>query len=335
MDNLPFPASLLVGFKWIQGKEYNDTVRILRNPRYGRLLIGDQESFYQNTYNNYGQGVSWEFPVKDVVEAGFQQDGHVEGEYSLYVENYSQKYFATLQIQEDQFLDSLKYHKDNLPQASKVKTLPTKQKLGFYYTPFTVEGQDYNYLYITKKHKDTYIKSLIWSRNLLNPDKFLNQIKFTDITALNLNPETINHNGLGFSIEKPKDYRFRLVTPSEIAPIGEVIQLLSSLTEHELYVIKSALMDEDVMLDLYLRNKKPEIRIVPGEVITQKYIGLNVSQRKFTIPLGDRPKILVQRTLRRGDTVFSSFSLLDPTIQDKSVFFELFKLKFDRKGWIE
>ena len=94
-------------------------------------------------------------------------------------------------------------------------------------------------------------------------------------------------------------------------------------------------MDEDVMLDLYLRNKKPKIRIVPGEVITQKYIGLNVSQRKFTIPLGDRPKILVQRTLRRGDTVFSSFSLLDPTIQDKSVFFELFKLKFDRKGWIE
>ena len=335
MDNLPFPASLLVGFKWIQGKEYNDTIRILRSPRYGRLLIGDQESFYQNTYNNYGQGVSWEFPVKDVVEAGFQQDGHVEGEYSLYVENYSQKYFATLQIQEDQFLDSLKYHKDNLPQASKVKTLPTKQKLGFYYTPFTVEGQNYNYLYITKKHKDTYIKSLIWSRNLLNPDKFLNQIKFTDITALNLNSETINHNGLGFSIEKPKDYRFRLVTPSEIAPIGEVIQLLSSLTEHELYVIKSALMDEDVMLDLYLRNKKPEIRIVPGEVSTQKYIGLNVSQRKFTIPLGDRPKILVQRTLRRGDTVFSSFSLLDPTIQDKSVFFELVKLKFDRKGWIE
>ena len=139
-----------------------------------------------------------------MLEAGFQEDGHVEAEYSLYVENFSQKYFGTLQIQEDQFADSLQYHKDNLPQASNVKSSPTKQKLGFYYTPFVVEGQNYNYLHVTKKHKDVYVKSLIWSLDSLNPDQFISQIKFDNSKALEFTSDSIKHSRLGLTLKNQK-----------------------------------------------------------------------------------------------------------------------------------
>ena len=334
MDNLAFPASLLLGFKWLEGSEYDKSLRKLRNPKFSRLMLGDQESFYQNTYNNYGLGVSWKLPVSDVVQAGFQQDGHIESEYSLYIENYSQNYFATLQIQEDQFVDSLEYHQETLPKASNVKALPTKQKLGFYYTPFTVENQAYNYLHLTRRHNDLYVKNLVWSKNSINPEQFINQIKVSSVKALDFSSMIIRHTRLGFSLQKLKDFRVRQVTPVEIAPIGEVMQLFSLLREHELYVIKSALMNEDLLLDLYWKNKRPEIQMIRGATKIKKYIGLSVSERKFTIPLGDRPKILIQRTFRRGDTIFSAFTLVDPTLQDKSLFYEPFKLSFDREGWI-
>ena len=334
MDNLPFPASLLIGLRWLDGMEYDESLRKLRNPKFSRLMIGDEESFYQNTYSHYGLGVSWKLPVMDIVQAGFQQDAHVEAEYSLYIENYSENYFATLQIQEDQFVDSLEYHKETFPKASNVKALPTKQKLGFYYTPFVVEGQNYNYLHVTRSHKDIYLKNLVWSHQPLNPEQFINQINISSCKPLDFTSSEIKHSRLGFSLHKLKDFRVRRITPMEIAPIGEVIQFFSTLREHELYVIKSALMDEDLLLDLYWKNKKPKVRMVQGELSKQKYIGLDVSQRKFTIPLGDRPKILIQRTLRRGDTIFCAFSLVDPTLQDKSLFYEPFKLNFDRKGWI-
>ena len=94
-------------------------------------------------------------------------------------------------------------------------------------------------------------------------------------------------------------------------------------------------MDDDVLLDLYLKNKKPKIQIVPGEIINQKYIGLDVNQRKFTIPLGDRPKYYFNELC---DEVILSLVLsvwLILLFRINHFFFEPFKLSFDRKGWIQ
>ena len=114
--------------------------------------------------------------------------------------------------------------------------------------------------------------------------------------------------------------------------MGEVIQFYNAIREHVLYVVRSDLLDQELVLDLYLKHHNYS-NLIKGEIKTLKYLGLEVIQRKFTIPVGSRTKILIQRSLRRGDTFFSTFSLVEPAVQNQSQFFEIFKLTFDRAGW--
>lgn len=331
-NNDLMPVSLLVNTRFLKGKTYSDAFRKLRGPQYSRLILGDRESFYQNTYTNFDLGIRWQLPANEVVEAGFQNNKQIQTEYSLYLENFSKNYFATLQIEEDQFQESLQYHRENLPQSESLIKENTREKLGFYYTPFRIKDQDYNYLYMTSRHSDVYLRMLVWSKTELDAETFIKQINLESIDELILESDVIKHNKLGFKLIKPDTYKVKRITPEEIAPVGEVMQFYNALREHALYVIRSDLLDQELVLDLYLQQHSYK-NLIKGEIRNLKYLGLEVNQRKFTVPVGSRTKILIQRSLRRGDTFFSTFSLVEPAVQDQSQFFETFKLTFDRPGW--
>ena len=331
-DNNLIPASLLVNLRFLKERPYRIAYRKLRGPKFSRLILGDKESFYQNTYTNFDLGIRWQLPVNEVVEAGFQSNKQVQADYSLYLENFSENYFATLQIEEDQFQEALQYHRENLPQSENLMKQDTREKLGFYYTPFSIKGQDYNYLYMSSRNNDVYLRLLVWGRTKLDAETFINQIRVDSIDELILQSDVIKHNKLGFSLIKPETYKVKQVTPEEIAPVGEVIQFYNAIREHVLYVVRSDLLDQELLLDLYLKHHNYS-NLIKGEIKTLKYLGLEVIQRKFTIPVGSRTKILIQRSLRRGDTFFSTFSLVEPAVQNQSQFFEIFKLTFDRAGW--
>lgn len=333
-DNELLPTSLLVGMRWLAGDSYKDALRTLRDPKFSRILLGDQESFYQNTYSHFDLGVRWQLPSNEVVEAGFQQDGHVQADYSLYLENFTKNYYATLQIEQDQFLESLEYHRENLPKSPNVSLEETEEKLGFYLTPFTVKNQEYRYLYISRQSGDLYLRLLIWSRSEIDPNQFINQISISTLKDLDMQSDKVIHHKLGFNFMKPKNYKVKRVTPEEIAPVGEVIQLYDSIREHELYAVKSGLMNAELLLDLYLKQRKTRFDLIIGDSQKLKYLGLDVSEKMFTVSSGKRTKILFQRSLRRGDTFFSSFSLVEPAVQKDALFFEPFKLSFDRSDWI-
>jgi len=284
----------------------------LRSLSFQSLLLTRDQAFNHNIYRNYHFGVRWTLSPKDLCELGFQNEKSFGTEYEVYLANHSKAYQATLELERDQLATSLEYHKEQLSRWQDVQASPTREKRGFYSTEFRVLDQPSFYLLITSKRDESYLKLLFWSQRELNSRSLAEEIRWDSRGPYQISSNYFTSDRLGFSLRKRDEDKVRVITPRELEPVGDVLEVQGQQGKQFLYCINSHFMDEELLLDLFLSSQPSTMSLQFLGSTSSDLLGLKILERKFSYRWGDKPKRLIQKTLRRGSTVFSVFTHRSP-----------------------
>jgi hypothetical protein len=311
-DPAAFPSRLLLQARWLTLTELQRRTKILRSLSRQTTLLTRNQAFNHNIYRNYKYGVRWVMDPQDLCELGFQDETNLGTEYEIYLENHSKGYRATLELERDQLLSSLAYHKDILNQWQEVQAVSTQEKRGFYSSEFKIKNQPSFYVLITSKLRESYLKILFWSQRSLNVQALVNGIHWDSLPPLQMAPDRVISDRMAFVWRRENGDKIRAVTPYEVEPIGEVFEIQTTKGKQFLYCINSHFMDEELLLDLFLNSQPSSLILQFLGSDSSELLGLKALEREYSFRFGDKPRRLLQKTLRRGSTIFSSFSMSAP-----------------------
>ena len=290
----------------------------MKSPKFQFRQVDDNQSLSASGYENFEYGVEWNFDSDEIIEAGFIAEESLEADYQVFLQNYSQNFQATLELEKDQFLPHVEYHNNFLNNVIGVKDTTTTTREGLLISTFEKKDEKLFYLLTTSIKGSRFLRCIFWSNKVLNPDTFKELPKWSKLSPDGLDLNLYVNHRLDFSIDRRKDWVFRTITHKELKPIGEVIEIRERLAEHELYVMNSLYMNDELVLELFLNEKPFLTDLRPGDISNESFVGLEVVVRKFHFLLRGKPRLLVQRSFRRGTSLFSLFTFQDPgsTIQN-------------------
>ena len=321
-----FPVPLLTRLRFLDADDSKSLKANLNSSRLQFRQIDENQSLSPFEYRNFPYGLTWDFGQDQIIESGFLEEGSLESEFQIFLHNFTKNFQATLELERDRFLPHQEYHHDFLTNMMGVKPSKTSTRPGFLISAFEKNDQELFYLLITSVNGSKFLRCVVWSTEYLNPDSFSMIPSWNQILPEELDLELYQNHRLKFSIRRRKDWVFRTITHPEIKPIGEIIEIRERLAEHELYVLNSLYMDEELALEIYSHAKPFLKNFRPGETTKEWFEELEVSVRQFHFLLRGKPRLLVQRSFRRGTTLFCTFSFLDPG-PVKSEFFTHLGLK--------
>jgi len=135
---------------------------------------------------------------------------------------------------------------------------------------------------------------------------------------------------MGYSFETSTKEKVINSTPEEVIPLGDVLEIKGTARDFTLYVLRSGLVEEELILDLFLQSRAWKTSLLPGPQTKESFLGMEVSKRRFQFQAAQGPQKLVQKSFRRGDTLFSLVEILKRDQQD-AAFFQDHKLKVSRE----
>ena len=313
-----FPVALLTRTRFLDSPMMSQLQSTLKSPKFQFRQVDDNQSLSASGYENFEYGVEWNFDSDEIIEAGFIAEESLEADYQVFLQNYSQNFQATLELEKDQFLPHVEYHNNFLNNVIGVKDTTTTTREGLLISTFEKKDEKLFYLLTTSIKGSRFLRCIFWSNKVLNPDTFKELPKWSKLSPDGLDLNLYVNHRLDFSIDRRKDWVFRTITHKELKPIGEVIEIRERLAEHELYVMNSLYMNDELVLELFLNEKPFLTDLRPGDISNESFVGLEVVVRKFHFLLRGKPRLLVQRSFRRGTSLFSLFTFQDPgsTIQN-------------------
>lgn len=324
------PARLHKEAKILSNAERNKHTEVLSQRKHKRLLLGEDQSFFENTYRNYMFELMMQFDSTDLVEATINDQIGLDISYELNFENFSKDYHGTLQLQQDQFMDALEYHMHFFKGRAHLIDRKTNQQGPVYYTHFKVDGLPYEYVSITNKNGELYYRVTIWSRKPPEAKHLVSLVRYGRQEPYYVKDNHVVSHRMGYSFETSTKEKVINSTPEEVIPLGDVLEIKGTARDFTLYVLRSGLVEEELILDLFLQSRAWKTSLLPGPQTKESFLGMEVSKRRFQFQAAQGPQKLVQKSFRRGDTLFSLVEILKRDQQD-AAFFQDHKLKVSRE----
>gem|GEM_PF-1941351 len=315
-----FPVPLLTRFRFLSDSASSKVHQNLRSPKLQYLLVDKNQSLSATGYQNFDYGLSWTFASTDVTEGGLLEEATFDADYEIFVHNYSQNFQSTLELERDRFLPHKEFHEDYLSNIIGVRATETLTRSNLLISSFEMKEQKLHYLLMTSVKGSLFLRCVLWSPEFLDPKTFPYLPDWNPKPPVEMSLELYQNHRLNFSIKRKKNWIFRTITTDEVKPIGEVLEIRERLAEHELYVMNSLFLDEGLCLELFSQSKPYLQSLREGKAWREWFQDLEVSVKELHFLLRGKPRLLIQRTFRRGTTLFSAFTLQDPGI-DKMDFF--------------
>ena len=306
-----FPIPLLTRLRFLDSQAMSLIKKTLDSTKFQFHQIDENQSLSATGYTNFEYGVKWDFNSNEIIEAGFITEESLEADFQVFVHNYTYNYQANLELEKDQFIPHAEYHDNFLASIIGAEETKTTTRSDLRISSFKKKDEKLSYLLITSIKGSKFLRCILWSHNVLDSEK-LNLPTWVKTAPESLDLNIYQNNRMSFSIKRRKDWVFRTITHPELKPIGEVIELRERLAEHELYVLNSFYMNEELVLEIFSHEKPFLTDLRPGEASNEIFEDLEVKVQRFHFTLRGKPRLLVQRSFRRGTTLFSLFSFQDP-----------------------
>lgn len=280
-------------------------LKIWQGNRFALLECDAEQSFFQNRYQHHGYDLEFSFRPTDLVELHVEHEYGIDINSSVYFQNHTAQFSGRFIFQENQFLERIDFHQSIL--SSFLVSSPDIIENGpFLTSSFNLPDVDESVLVASLIRGQTYFHAVFTGSTNNSPVASIPLLfALGSFPAYIQTDKQFIHQRLSFAMNTEKlTQKPTIVTPLEIQDLGEVIQFSEKSIQHTLYVLNSPLINPELVLDLYL-SAHPQI-IISQEKSNREYkfLDLTVFENSFTI-IGTKPVAsLLQRTFRRGSTLF-------------------------------